>query len=364
MKPCLALTTSLLLTLTAAPAIAQFLEAPSPPPPSLKDQALPVVVETISGLPLVDEATAAGKNGFIRNQLAAIRLGKALFWDTQVGSQKVACATCHYHAGADARERNQLSPGLLGGNGLFDATATGGGGPNYKLTEADFPFHQLSDPADRNSAVLFDSDDVSSSQGTFSQIFNDIKLGSGTDDYTPVDDPDGFEVHSKNVRRVEPRNTPTVINAAFNHRNFWDGRANNLFNGVDSFGQRSAGAGIYEVQNDDSVSKISVAFENSSLASQAVLPPVSNKEMSCEGRTFVKIGKKMLRLKVLANQRVHPNEEQDDYRHRIRLSGQINNRIRNDIVSGNDGEHRFRAGHCDCRYRWQYWIRWIDHVRV
>ncbi|MFD2272955.1 cytochrome c peroxidase [Undibacterium arcticum] len=30
---------------------------------------------------------------------------------------------------------------------------------------------------------------------------------------------------------MEPRNTPTVINATFNFRNFWDGRANNMFNG-------------------------------------------------------------------------------------------------------------------------------------
>ena len=49
-------------------------------------------------------------------------------------------------------------------------------------------------------------------------------------------DPDGFSVgvgqRRANVRRVEPRNTPTVINAVFNHRNFWDMRAQNLFNGV------------------------------------------------------------------------------------------------------------------------------------
>ena len=40
------------------------------------------------------------------------------------------------------------------------------------------------------------------------------------------------------ARQVEPRNTPTTINAAFFQRNFWDGRANNLFNGVGVFGMR------------------------------------------------------------------------------------------------------------------------------
>jgi hypothetical protein len=40
------------------------------------------------------------------------------------------------------------------------------------------------------------------------------------------------------ARQVEPRNTPTTINAVFFHRNFWDGRANNMFNGVGVFGMR------------------------------------------------------------------------------------------------------------------------------
>jgi lipoprotein NlpD len=40
------------------------------------------------------------------------------------------------------------------------------------------------------------------------------------------------------VRQVEPRQTPTTINSAFFYRNFWDGRANNLFNGVGVFGMR------------------------------------------------------------------------------------------------------------------------------
>ena len=40
-------------------------------------------------------------------------LGKALFWDMQVGSDGVqACASCHFRAGADPRSKNQVSPGL------------------------------------------------------------------------------------------------------------------------------------------------------------------------------------------------------------------------------------------------------------
>ena len=41
----------------------------------------------------------------------ALALGKALFWDMQVGSDGLhACATCHFHAGADPR-REPAEPG-------------------------------------------------------------------------------------------------------------------------------------------------------------------------------------------------------------------------------------------------------------
>src|SRR5215510_12981203 len=39
---------------------------------------------------------------FIVDRTAAIALGKALFWDMQVGSDGIqACASCHFRAGAD-----------------------------------------------------------------------------------------------------------------------------------------------------------------------------------------------------------------------------------------------------------------------
>ena len=51
-----------------------------------------------------------------------------------------------------------------------------------------------------------------------------------------------------------------------------------------------------------------VRLENSSLASQAVGPPVSDFEMSARGRPFPKIGKKMLSLTPLAKQVVSPQD--------------------------------------------------------
>ena len=43
---------------------------------------------------------------------AASSSGKALFWDQQLGSDGQACASCHFHAGADTRSRTSINPGF------------------------------------------------------------------------------------------------------------------------------------------------------------------------------------------------------------------------------------------------------------
>jgi hypothetical protein len=96
----------------------------------------------------------------VKDKTAAIQLGKALFWDPRVGSDnKTACATCHFTAGADNRNKNQVSPGLLTRFPNLapdnpDKTFQLGGGPNYTSAAADFPltsFNPVSsnDPAAR-----------------------------------------------------------------------------------------------------------------------------------------------------------------------------------------------------------------------
>ena len=46
---------------------------------------------------------------YVTDQNALVVLGKSLFWDMQVGNDgKQACASCHFHAGADHRRTNQL----------------------------------------------------------------------------------------------------------------------------------------------------------------------------------------------------------------------------------------------------------------
>jgi cytochrome c peroxidase len=106
-----------------------------------------------------------------------------------------------------------------------------------------------------------------------------------------------------NVRRVEPRNTPTMINAVFNRRNFWDGRARNLFNGVTPFGDRD-NSNAFLVRYSGSWSKEQRLIPYLSLASQAVGPVVSDLEMICNGRSLADFGKKTLPRQPLANQKV------------------------------------------------------------
>ncbi len=240
---------------------------------------------------------------FIRNKQAAILLGKALFWDVQAGSDGNACASCHFHAGADNRFKNQLSPGLKANDATFQPTADGVGGANYKLKSKDFPFHQLINPLDRNSALKFETNDVVSSQGAFGGEFQHLNA-NGKETCTARTTVDNFKVGGVMTRRVPPRNTPTTINAVFNYRNFWDGRANNSFNGVSPFGARDTNASVLELLPDGTTVATKIAIENASLASQAVGPLLSDFEMSCANRTFKDVARKLMTLRPLKLQKV------------------------------------------------------------
>jgi cytochrome c peroxidase len=271
---------ALLLGSGAAPA--QNLSAP----PSLKT------------LPIPQPAALAS---YVKDKKAAVELGKALFWDMQVGSDGVqACATCHFHAGADSRSKNTVNP-------AFDGSFSTVPGPNATVTTSNFPFHKLSDRSDRNSRVLADTNDVTGSQGVFDGQFLGVLRSQAVEQSNPVADPT-FHVGTHNVRRVTGRNAPSVINAAFNYNNFWDGRANNVFNGQNPFGDADVNARVFVSDGSGGLNPEAVHLENSSLASQAVGPPGSDVEMSLSNRTFPDIGKKLLSLRPLGKQLVHGSD--------------------------------------------------------
>jgi len=254
---------------------------------------------------------------FVKDRAAAIALGKALFWDVQAGSDGLtACASCHFHAGADGRVKNVLDPNLtnMAGdptNAMFNPMlSTNKGGPNYTVRTLDFPFHQLQDPTDRESIVLYDSDDIVGSAGVYSADYGSTSTGAETSTRTadPV-----FQVGGVSTRRVEPRNTPTVINAALNFRNFWDGRANFVFNGVNPFGPRDQDARIWVDDSfTDPVTGVLVQravpavvrIPYASTASQAVGPILSGFEMSAAGRKFPDVAHKLLGTRPLLKQQV------------------------------------------------------------
>jgi cytochrome c peroxidase len=228
---------------------------------------------------------------------AAIALGKALFWEQGVGSDQMACASCHFHAGADNRIKNQMDPGInhaTASGSTFENTVSGKkSGPNYTLTFADFPFNPS-------------SDDVASSSGTFSGAYQTSLDGTNYDECSRAVG-NIFHVNGIGTRNVEPRNTPTTINSAYNFRNFWDGRANNVFNGVSPFGLRDSGAGVF-INTVNGLSKQKLKLRNASLASQAVGPVGSDFEMACRGRQFADVGRKLLNRKPLALQTIAAND--------------------------------------------------------
>jgi len=279
----------MLCSLTAfahGPATTSLIGVPIPPVPGLLDGPDPIIIDKDK----------------------AIALGKALFWDTNVGSDGQACGSCHFSAGADGRIKNQIDPGTksrLPSGQTFDTLGSGTGGPNHTLTLSDFPLHQTKDPFNKASGVLRTTDDVISSAGTFSGQFTGASRFSGADDQCGRSADPIHNIHGVGTRRVAVRNTPTVINAVFNHRNFWDGRANNVFNGSSIWGDRDPNAGVWVKVDARSAVKQKLHLENAALASQAVGPGLNDLEMSCQKRGWPDVGRKLLLRPPLQNQKVH-----------------------------------------------------------
>ncbi|KYF91100.1 hypothetical protein BE20_36875 [Sorangium cellulosum] len=229
--------------------------------------------EFVRLVPLDQEPIPAPVGMHIVNNAAAVQLGKAFFWDIQVGSDgQTACATCHFQGGADDRTFNTLFPGA---DGIW---ASGGvTGPGQQFTPSNIT-----------------NNDRVGSQGVPRASFVSINPdpNQAADICTPLPGP--FGEH----RRVGGRNSPTMIGAVYFRDAFWDGHANHVFNGNDAFGLTGIGSGP-------------VAIENAALASQAVAPINDEFEMTCVGRPLNgpgSLGEKVLARTALRLQHVASND--------------------------------------------------------
>lgn len=254
----------------------------------------PNPIGTLKGVPVPQPDLSQ----YVANRDLLIVLGKALFWDTQVGSDgQTGCATCHFHAGADHRITNQIA-------GAVTSTTSVRG--NVTLTIAEFPFHAFANPNDNSSPVLRDRHDVVGSAGVVLRQFVDTSDDNAVD--VGADGALGlFTLNGSKVRQVTSRNAPSVINAVFNLRNFWDGRASNVFNAATPFGAADARSTALLLSNGVLTPQI-VRLDRSSLASQAVGPPLNGLEMSFDGRQWVNLGRKMAALVPLSRQYVAPDD--------------------------------------------------------
>lgn len=278
-------------------------------------ESLRLAVQQDGGVPLPDNL-----DDFIKDRVAAVQLGKALFWDMQVGSDGIqACASCHFHAGADNRATNALNPDLLTVvdnrqddiSGYFNAAIANANfrfevrQPNETLAREDFPFVKSIQTFNRaaNGTIepaVDNSNDIAGSMGMFFTSFDGVQPGVSVDSGTPLQDPVWHVAGQEAVRRVEPRNSGTTINAIFNYTNFWEGRANPYFNGMNHLGHQDPTAFIV-VNQPEGLAVAQISLNNASLASQALTPPLSAFEMSFgdpsqgNGRSFPEIGLKLLR---------------------------------------------------------------------
>jgi cytochrome c peroxidase len=214
--------------------------------------------------------------GAIINQAAAVRLGKAFFWDIQAGSDgQVACAVCHASFGSDARRFNTIDPGL---DGIFNSGGVTGPGQTYTPT-------------------LITNDDIVGVQGVARGQFVSFNPDPhiAAEDCTPI-----TNTVFGTERQVEFRQAPMIYGAVFLRQLFWAGEASDEFNGATIWGFRG-----------NNLAPTFAHMGNSALASQAVGPIGNNTEMRCVGRTITGargLAGKLLARQPLQFQRVSPTD--------------------------------------------------------
>jgi cytochrome c peroxidase len=272
------LATSLLACGTDAP-VAQHLDTGSVATLQQQVRSLPFDLRPLSTEPVPQPfiiEPVLPTVGTIINQQAAIRLGKAFFWDIQAGSDgQVACAVCHASFGTDARRLNTINPGS---DGIFNSGGVTGPGQLFTPT-------------------LITNDDIVGVQGvkrgTFVSFNPDPHIAA--ENCTPI-----TTTVFGTERQVEFRQAPMIYGAVFLRQLFWAGEASDEWNGTTIWGFRGNNLGPTFIH-----------LGNSALASQAVGPPSNSTEMRCVNRPLLGplgLAGKMLARQPLQFQRVSPSD--------------------------------------------------------
>jgi cytochrome c peroxidase len=254
-------------------------------------------VDWIPSLKSVAVPRPTAIDAFIVDHDAAVALGKAFFWDARLGSDGTACATCHHRAGADSRSRNTFHPGF---DGFFEESIA----PGAQAPASVFPTTAYADPASRFSARIRNVDDIAGSGGTKRELFGGLSPDGGE---LCVEAPMApfLTASGDGVEQVTGRNSPAVVNAVFYTRQFWDGRANHWFNGVNPFGPVDTEARVWRLDPGATAPvQTQVLLDSSSLASQAVGPVNNPVEMAAHGRGWVDVARKLLDTRPLLGQQV------------------------------------------------------------
>jgi cytochrome c peroxidase len=228
--------------------------------------------------PLSSVSVPTPVGGDIIDQAAAVRLGKAMFWDVQVGGDgQTACATCHFHNGADNRTFSALNPGP---DKIFASGGVTGPGQDFS------PSNITNDDRVGSPALP---------QLTF------VKVDPNPHNAADICNPGVSPIFGV-FPQATTRSAPTTANGlAFFRQMFWDGRGNDTFNGVNPFGATAN-------NNAAATNPALTSISNSALASQAVGPANKFPEVSCNGRTFGNLYDKLTARPALQHQFVHPND--------------------------------------------------------
>ena len=243
-------------------------------------------------LPRSPDQKVDGKPIIVDPKLAVV-LGKAVFWDMQIGDGGTTCATCHHHAGVDSRLKGQITRANPARelDPKHNVRPSVSDSPNCSqpITSDLFPFIRAANDAEMNARP---NPIVMGSAGIFRSSYSEeLKVCR----------------HSSDFRQITLRNAPSVINARFNQRLFWDGRARATFNGLDSLGFRSHAKGK-TIEGGLPHSMILEGFPDAPLVSQAISLLVTSGEMVCDGETLVDIARRLLPMKVLSRQSVHSQD--------------------------------------------------------